>query len=52
MDEIERKRNQLRQVYRTTTWQTKVDKMSDGQVIAVWKRFQFEDLFRNPPHNR
>lgn len=36
------KRQQLKQVYSTPTWARKVDRMSDGQVIAIFMRLRRE----------
>ena len=35
-------REQLKRVYPTKKWALKVDKMDDGQVMAIWFKFKNE----------
>lgn len=39
------KRNKVKQVYSSPSWDAKVDKMSDNQVIAVYLRLQRNNKF-------
>lgn len=36
------KRTTIRAVYKTASWQEKVDKMSDQQVVAIYMKFKSE----------
>ena len=40
MDDVSRKREALKAVYPSKRWATKVNNMSDNQVIAVYLRFK------------
>lgn len=36
---VEQMRGIISSVYKTKSWQDKVKKMPDGQIIAIYKRF-------------
>ena len=40
MDDVSKKREALKAVYPSKRWATKVNNMSDNQVIAVYLRFK------------
>ena len=40
--EINQKREALKKVYKSDSWQTKVNKMSDSQITAIYIRLQSE----------
>jgi hypothetical protein len=42
MDDIEQKREELKKLYPSYSWQYKVDKMSPAQVTAIYLRFKSE----------
>lgn len=42
MSDIDQKREELKKLYRSDGWMYKVKKMSDAQVIAIYRRFAAE----------
>ena len=45
-NDIEQKRQRIADEYSSKTWQAKVAKMSDGQVIAVFNNFRRQGKVR------
>lgn len=40
MDDIQTKREAVKSVYKAPAWASKVNKMSDAQILAIWQRFR------------
>lgn len=43
------KRAAIARVYSSESWQQKVEKMSDNQVIAIYQKFLADGKFNSPP---
>lgn len=42
----DKEREQVKAVYTNQTWRDKVNRMSDGQVFALWKKFRDENKLK------